>query len=73
MAYTRLAPRPATLGQLFAAWIGRRSDERRLARDGHLLDAMPCDRLEDIGLPPRTSANRRTSGMQGPPPKTQLW
>jgi hypothetical protein len=35
----------------------------------HCLDYMPRERLEDMGIPPRTEANFRTSGEAGPLPR----
>lgn len=36
-------------------------------------DHLPAERLADMGLPPRTEANRRHSGQAGPIPQAPLW
>lgn len=41
--------------------------------DDRRLDTLPRDRLDDIGIAPRSEANRRSSGQHGPIPKAPLW
>ncbi len=49
-------------------------EDFRLRRDAVRLDQMPRDRLEDMGIAPRTEANYRHSGESGPLPSTNtLW
>ncbi|MCE0507324.1 hypothetical protein LR948_18345 [Roseivivax sp. GX 12232] len=37
------------------------------------LEELPSDQLEDLGIAPRTTANRRTSGETGKLPQAPLW
>ena len=49
---------------------------RRILRRGCAparLRDMPRERLEDMGIAPRSEANRRSSGEAGPIPRADLW
>lgn len=37
------------------------------------LDGLTRERLEDMGIPPRTEANMRHSGQKGSIPQASLW
>ncbi len=37
------------------------------------LDGLSRERLEDMGIPPRTEANMRHSGQKGSIPRASLW
>ncbi|MBT9385346.1 hypothetical protein KM176_15850 [Pseudooceanicola sp. CBS1P-1] len=37
------------------------------------LDALPRERLEDLGIAPRSAANHRHSGQAGPIPRAETW
>ena len=43
----------------------------RTGADDRALDTMPRERLEDMGIAPRTEANFRSSGQTGPIPGGQ--
>ena len=46
---------------------------QRTGTDAARLAEMPRERLEDMGITPRTDANRRTSGQRGRVPQAPLW
>ncbi|PRY21467.1 hypothetical protein CLV78_10980 [Aliiruegeria haliotis] len=46
---------------------------RCLASDNHRMKSLPSDRLDDMGIAPRTDANARSSGEAGPIPRADLW
>ncbi|QFS83778.1 hypothetical protein FIU97_13605 [Roseivivax sp. THAF40] len=48
-------------------------EARRQARDAARLDTLPRDRLDDMGIAPRSEANRRHSGARGPIHQMPLW
>ncbi|MBS0125952.1 hypothetical protein [Thetidibacter halocola] len=70
LSIPRLA-RPRT--GLIAMILRRVGHVARIRADAARIDALPRDRLEDMGLSPRTEANRRDSGQAGPPPRAPLW
>lgn len=45
----------------------------RQRRDAARIDALPQDRLRDMGLSGRTEANARQSHQRGDLPKASLW
>lgn len=53
---------------LLAALLRRLGHRARMIADERRLDTLPSDRLEDMGIAPRSEANRRSSGEQGPIP-----
>lgn len=58
---------------LLASMLHRFIETARLNRDAHRLDSLPSDRLADMGMTPKTQANRRNSGKAGQIPPTMLW
>lgn len=46
---------------------------RRIAKETRGLKSLPRDRLDDMGIPSDTQANRRHSGEKGPVPRPILW
>ena len=73
MDKTLIAPRRPSLRRLVAGLWAADAEAQRNARDAAALAEMPAERLADMGLPPRTEANRRTSGEPGAVPKAALW
>ena len=57
--------------QSFLRVCKRLADTRRRAKDARALDEMPAERLADMGISPRTDANRRSSGDFGPIPRAE--
>lgn len=45
----------------------------RMRKETHELKNLPSDRLEDLGIAPRTAANHRSSGETGKLLPTRLW
>lgn len=71
---TRILALPRTIrSNPLVAFLRQIREERRQARDAARLDTLPRDRLDDMGIAPRTEANRRHSGAQGPVRQTPLW
>lgn len=56
-----------------SALLHRLQRHHRARRDARILDALPRERLEDIGIAPRSEANRRHSGESAPVPRAQRW
>ena len=56
-----------------AAFLRQLREARRLRADARQLDSLPRERLEDMGIAPRTEANHRHSGEAGNPAEMQLW
>ncbi len=48
------------------------AEKHRLAADARALDQLPSDRLEDMGVPKRSTANHRSSADSGSIPRTDL-
>ncbi|SIT11532.1 hypothetical protein SAMN05421759_11737 [Roseivivax lentus] len=48
-------------------------EARRIARDAARLETMPRERLEDMGIAPRSAANHRDSGQAGRIAQPTLW
>lgn len=46
---------------------------RRMENDTNRLDELSRERLEDMGISPRTEANMRHSGQKGSIPQASLW
>lgn len=46
---------------------------RRVENDTNRLDELSRERLEDMGISPRTEANMRHSGQKGSIPQASLW
>lgn len=57
----------------FSSFYRRFREARRLAKDASHLDALPRDRLKDIGVAAHTDANRRHSGQRGRVSQPTLW
>ena len=73
---TKSANRPfngLTLKQTFLRVCKDFADKRRRVEDARVLDEMPAERLADMGLTPRTEANRRSSGDLGAIPRAELF
>ncbi len=45
----------------------------RMRGDARRLDTLPGDRLDDMGIAPRSEANRRSSAEHGPVPHAPTW
>ncbi|MCR9108619.1 hypothetical protein [Marivita sp. XM-24bin2] len=45
----------------------------RMIGDARRLETLPRDRLDDMGISPRTAANCRSSGESGPIPRGPTW
>jgi hypothetical protein len=58
---------------LFAAILHRLAEGFRQRAETRHLDSLPRERMEDLGLAPRTVANHRHSGEAGPIPRAPLW
>ena len=66
--------RTTRMQEFFRQTFGRQLDQDELMRAiNGCLDAMSRDRLEDMGIAPRTDANRRTSGEAGAVPRAMVW
>lgn len=58
---------------LFATLLHSLGHAARMIGDARRLDAMPRDRLDDMGIAPLSDANHRTSAEAGPIPRAQMW
>ncbi|MFW2541115.1 hypothetical protein ACN2XU_00640 [Primorskyibacter sp. 2E107] len=63
----------STLSQTLIGLLRLFRAERRALSDAVKLDDLPHDRLEDMGIAPRTEANHRHSGQTGRIPQAPLW
>lgn len=68
-----IARRLTALNLPFAALLDAARTLLRRRADAARLDALPRDRMDDIGLAPRSAANRRHSGEGGRAPQVTLW
>ena len=57
------------LGKIFLAI----NEIRRIHADASRLATLPRDRLEDMGISPRTEDNQRHSGQRGRIPPSRVW
>lgn len=57
----------------FATLLHSLGHMARMIGDARRLDTLPCERLNDMGIAPRSEANRRSSGEQGPIPHAPMW
>lgn len=48
-------------------------EAHRIRTETGRIETLPRDRLEDMGIVPRSEDNQRHSGQYGPLPQTQLW
>ncbi|QXT41161.1 hypothetical protein [Gymnodinialimonas ceratoperidinii] len=55
------------------ALLRRIARQLRMRKEIETLKNLPSDRLQDLGISPRTAANRRNSGETGKLPPTLLW
>ncbi len=61
------------LTRSFAMTLHALRERRRMSADARHLDALPRDRLDDMGIAPRTEANRRHSGQPARMPRPPIW
>ncbi len=62
-----------TLNHPLASFLRTIREFDRIRTDAARLDSLPRERLEDMGIAPRTKANLRHSGQTGRINQTPLW
>lgn len=62
-----------TLNHPLASFLRTIREFDRIRTDAARLDSLPRERLEDMGISPRTKANLRDSGQTGRMPQTPFW
>ncbi len=73
---THILTKPRTVqprSGFFAILLQRLGQMTRMTCGARRLDTLPFDRLKDMGIAPRSAANRRSSGEHGPIPRAPMW
>lgn len=68
-----LSPPRHAVSRFLSVFFRTLQRNRRVKTDTNLLNELPRERLEDMGISPRTEANMRHSGQTGSIPQASLW